>query len=82
MAEGSSARHFSKMLSTYKPMRATHFTTARHHRKQITEMLGYLEPYNTIIVDIHGISSKPARNYGITTGVTDFVNQLKQQNKK
>ncbi len=81
IGEGSSAA-FQKMLSTYKPMRNYSFYDGPSSQEQINEMLGYLEPYNTIIVDIHGISSKPGRNYGITTGMVDFVNQLKQQNKK
>lgn len=81
MGEGSSMA-FQKMLSTYKPTRAYTFYDGPSSQEQITEMLGYLEPYNTVIVDVHGISSRPGRNYGITSGMVDFVNQLKQQNKK
>nr|WP_295934894.1 glycoside hydrolase family 3 N-terminal domain-containing protein [uncultured Dyadobacter sp.] len=81
MGEGSSLA-FQKMLSTYKPMRAYTFYDGPSSQEQITEMLGYLEPYNTVVVDVHGISSRPGRNYGIASGMVDFVNQLKQQNKK
>jgi beta-glucosidase-like glycosyl hydrolase/CubicO group peptidase (beta-lactamase class C family) len=81
MGEGSSMA-FQKMLSSYKPMRNYSFYDGPSSQEQITEMLGYLEPYNTVIVDIHGIGSKPGRNYGITSGMVDFVKQLKEQNKK
>lgn len=81
MGEGSSMA-FQKMLSTYKPMRAYTFYDGPSSQEQITEMLDYLEPYNTVVVDVHGISSRPGRNYGIAPGMVDFVNQLKQQNKK
>ncbi|NIJ55418.1 glycoside hydrolase family 3 N-terminal domain-containing protein [Dyadobacter arcticus] len=81
IGEGSSAS-FQKMLSTYKPMRSYAFYEGPSSQEQISEMLTYLEPYNTVIVDIHGIASNPKRNYGVTSGMTDFVSQLKQQNKK
>lgn len=81
MGEGSSMA-FQKMLSSYKPMRNYSFYDGPSSQEQISEMLGYLEPYNTIVVDIHGIGSKPGRNYGITSGMVDFVKQLKEQNKK
>ncbi|MCE6988597.1 glycoside hydrolase family 3 N-terminal domain-containing protein [Dyadobacter sp. CY323] len=73
---------FQKMLSTYKPMRSYAFYEGPSSQEQISEMLTYLQRYNTVIVDIHGIASNPKRNYGITQGMTDFVSQLKQQNKK
>jgi beta-glucosidase-like glycosyl hydrolase/CubicO group peptidase (beta-lactamase class C family) len=81
MGEGSGMA-FQKMLSSYKPMRNYSFYDGPSSQEQISEMLGYLEPYNTIVVDIHGIGSKPGRNYGITSGMVDFVKQLKEQNKK
>jgi beta-N-acetylhexosaminidase len=81
LGEGSSAA-FQKMLSTYKPMRSYTFYDGPTSQEEISEMLTYLQPYNTVIVDIHGIASKPTKNYGVTSGMTDFVNQLKQQNKK
>ncbi|MGV3600730.1 MAG: glycoside hydrolase family 3 protein [Dyadobacter fermentans] len=55
MGEGSGVA-FQKMLSTYKPMRSYSFYDAPSSQDQITEMLGYLQPYNTVIVDVHGIS--------------------------
>ncbi|CAG5071518.1 Putative D-alanyl-D-alanine carboxypeptidase [Dyadobacter sp. CECT 9623] len=81
IGEGSNVS-FQKMLSVYKPMRSYSFYEGPSSQEQIAEMLNYLNPYNTVIVDIHGISSNPARNYGVTKGMTDFVSQLKQQNKK
>lgn len=81
MGEGSSMA-FQKMLSSYKPMRNYSFYDGPSSQEQISEMLGYLEPYHTVVVDIHGISSKPGRSYGITTGMVDFVKQLKEQHKK
>ncbi|WP_138480539.1 glycoside hydrolase family 3 N-terminal domain-containing protein [Dyadobacter bucti] len=81
MGEGSSSS-FQRMLSIYKPTRSFTFYDGPSSQEQITEMLGYLESYNTVVVDVHGISSNPRRNYGITTGMTDFVGQLKQQGKK
>jgi beta-glucosidase-like glycosyl hydrolase/CubicO group peptidase (beta-lactamase class C family) len=81
VGEGSGVA-FQKMLSTYKPMRSYAFYEGPSSQQQISEMLTYLEPYNTIIVDVHGIASNPKRNYGVTTGMVDFVTQLKQQNKK
>jgi beta-N-acetylhexosaminidase len=81
IGEGSSSS-FQRMLSIYKPIRSYAFYDGPSTQEQITEMLGYLESYNTVVVDVHGISSNPRRNYGITTGMTDFVSQLKQQGKK
>jgi beta-N-acetylhexosaminidase len=81
IGEGSGVA-FQKMLSTYKPMRSYAFYEGPSSQEQISQMLTYLEPYNTVIVDIHGIASNPKRNYGITSGMTDFVSQLKHQNKK
>lgn len=81
VGEGSGVA-FQKMLSTYKPMRSYAFYEGPYSQEQISEMLKYLEPYNTVIVDVHGIASNPKRNYGVTTGMVDFVTQLKQQNKK
>lgn len=81
IGDGSSVA-FQKMLSTYKPMRSYTFYEGPSSQAQISEMVGYLEPYNTIIVDVHGVTSNPKSNYGVTTGMVDFVNQLKQQNKK
>ncbi|MEO6286670.1 MAG: glycoside hydrolase family 3 N-terminal domain-containing protein [Dyadobacter sp.] len=81
LGEGSSAA-FQKMLSTYKPMRSYTFYDGPSSQEEISEMLTYLQPYTTVIVDIHGIASNPKRNYGVTSGMVDFVNQLKQQNKK
>ena len=81
VGEGSGVA-FQKMLSTYKPMRSYAFYEGPSSQEQITDMLKYLEPYNTVIVDVHGIASNPKRNYGVTTGMVDFVTQLKQQNKK
>ena len=45
-------------------------------------MLGYLDPYEVVMVDVHGIASNPRRNYGVTQGMIDFVTQLKQKGKK
>ncbi|MCF2489934.1 glycoside hydrolase family 3 N-terminal domain-containing protein [Dyadobacter sp. CY347] len=81
IGEGSSVA-FQKMLSTYKPMRSYTFYEGPASQAQIAEMMGYLGNYNTVIVDVHGITSNPKSNYGVTTGMVDFVNQLKQQNKK
>lgn len=81
IGEGSSVA-FQKMLSTYKPMRSYTFYEGPSSQAQIAEMLGYLSNYNTVIVDVHGVTSNPKSNYGVTTGMVDFVNQLKLQNKK
>ncbi len=81
IGEGSNAA-FQKMLSTYKPMRSFSFYDSGISKEQATEMLGYLEPYTTVIVDVHGISSNPKRYYGVTTEMVDFVKQLKAQGKK
>jgi beta-N-acetylhexosaminidase len=79
IGEGTSAT-FQKMLASYKPMRS--FTFLDSSPGQISEMLTYLQPYETVIVDVHGISSNPKRNYGVTAGMVDLVTQLKQQGKK
>ncbi|KAA6440390.1 serine hydrolase [Dyadobacter flavalbus] len=81
IGEGSSAA-FQKMLSTYKPMRSYTFYEGPSSQEQITEMLGYLEPYHMVIVDVHGIASNPRRNYGVTAEMANFVGQLKERNKK
>ncbi|MCE7067400.1 glycoside hydrolase family 3 N-terminal domain-containing protein [Dyadobacter sp. CY326] len=81
IGEGSGIA-FQKMLSTYKPMRSYTFYDGPSSPEQISEMLTYLEPYNTVIVDVHGISSNPRGNYGVNAGMVSFVNRLKEQNKK
>ncbi|WP_026629241.1 glycoside hydrolase family 3 N-terminal domain-containing protein [Dyadobacter alkalitolerans] len=81
IGEGSSVA-FQKMLSTYKPMRSYTFYEGPTSQAQIAEIIGYLSNYNTVIIDVHGITSNPKSNYGVTTGMVDFVNQLKLQNKK
>lgn len=81
IGEGSSAA-FQKMLTTYKPMRSYSFYDDQATQDQITEMLGYLDPYEVVVVDVHGIASNPRRNYGVTQGMIDFVTQLKQKGKK
>jgi len=73
---------FQKMLATYKPVRPFSFYEEPTSQDQITEMLNYLQPYETVVVSIHGIASNPRRNYGVSTGSADFVRQLKQQGKK
>ncbi|HEV7380485.1 MAG TPA: glycoside hydrolase family 3 N-terminal domain-containing protein, partial [Dyadobacter sp.] len=80
IGEGASSA-FQKMLSTYKPMRSYNFYESPTEG-QINEMLTYLQPYETVIVDVHGISSNPKRFYGVTTETVNFVNKLKEQGKK
>ncbi|MCF2445391.1 serine hydrolase [Dyadobacter sp. CY345] len=72
---------FQKMLMTYKPIRPYSFWE-EPSQEQITEMLNYLQPYETVVVGVHGIASNPKRNYGVSSGSAEFVRQLKQQGKK
>ena len=81
IGEGTNSA-FQKMLTTYKPMRSYTFYDESAPQEQISEMLTYLEPYESVIVDVHGIASNPKRNYGISAGTVNFVTQLKQQGKK
>lgn len=81
IGEGTSSA-FQKMLANYKPIRPFTFYEEPTSQEQITEMLNYLQPYETVVVGIHGIASNPKRNYGVSTGSADFVRQLKQQGKK
>ncbi len=81
MGEGKGTT-FQKMLSTYKPMRAFTFYEGPSSAEQITEMLGYLKPYDVVVVGVQGIASNPKRYYGVTTETVDFVKQLKGQGKK
>jgi beta-N-acetylhexosaminidase len=80
IGEGSSSV-FQKMLSTYKPMRPYTFLSDPTQEETLS-MLSYLQPYEVIVVGVHGISSNPKYNYGISAGTTDFVRQLKQSGKK
>ncbi|WP_254562867.1 glycoside hydrolase family 3 N-terminal domain-containing protein [Dyadobacter diqingensis] len=81
IGEGTSSA-FQKMLANYKPIRPFTFYEEPTSQEQITEMLNYLQSYETVVVGIHGIASNPRRNYGVSTGSADFVRQLKQQGKK
>ncbi|MDQ6482471.1 glycoside hydrolase family 3 N-terminal domain-containing protein [Dyadobacter sp. LHD-138] len=81
IGEGTSSA-FQKMLANYKPIRPFTFYEEPTSQEQITEMLNYLQPYETVVVGIHGIASNPKRSYGVSTGSADFVRQLKQQGKK
>lgn len=72
---------FQKMLSLYKPMRPYSFYEDPSP-DQIQEIVNYLQPYDVVIVGVHGISSSPKRNYGVSSGSAEFVKQLKQQGKK
>ncbi|WP_221389925.1 glycoside hydrolase family 3 N-terminal domain-containing protein [Dyadobacter sp. NIV53] len=79
---GENSVTFQKMLTTYKPMRSYNFYGGPSTQDEISEMLTYLQPYEVVVVDVHGIASNPKRNYGVTSGMVDFVTQLKQQGKK
>ncbi|MCF0057667.1 glycoside hydrolase family 3 N-terminal domain-containing protein [Dyadobacter sp. CY356] len=80
IGEGSTSV-FQKMLSTYKPMRPYTFLS-EPSQEEILQMLNYLQPYETVVVGVTGISSNPKYNYGISTGTAEFVKQLKQSGKK
>lgn len=81
LGEGRGAT-FQRMLSTYKPMRAFTFYDGPSSQEQVAEMLGYLKPYDVVVVGVQGIASNPKRYYGVTTETVDFVKQLKEQGKK
>ncbi|MBE9465542.1 glycoside hydrolase family 3 N-terminal domain-containing protein [Dyadobacter subterraneus] len=80
IGEGSTSV-FQKMLSTYKPMRPYTFLSDPS-QEEILQMLSYLQPYETVVVGVTGISSNAKYNYGISTGTAEFVKQLKQSGKK
>jgi beta-N-acetylhexosaminidase len=73
---------FQKMLSSYKPMRSFTFYDGPSSQEQISEMLGYLKPYDVVVVGVQGIASNPKRYYGVTSESVDFIKQLKEQGKK
>lgn len=73
---------FQKMLSSYKPMRSFSFYEGPSSQEQISEMLGYLKPYDVVVVGVQGIASNPKRYYDVTSETVAFVKQLKEQGKK
>ncbi|CAG4988170.1 Putative D-alanyl-D-alanine carboxypeptidase [Dyadobacter sp. CECT 9275] len=79
---GGSNFIFQKMMAFYKTVRPFTFYDGPANQEEITEMLGYLQPYNVVVVDVHGISSNPRKYYGITSETASFVTQLRQQGKK
>ncbi len=73
---------FQDMVSFYKPARLYSFYNGPENQNDISEMLGYLEEYEVVIVDVHGISSRPRRNYSVNPFAASFVKQLKEKGKK
>jgi beta-N-acetylhexosaminidase len=73
---------FQKMMSNYAPVRHYIFEDKPNSEQEITEMLAYLEPYDAVVVGVHGISNSPRRRHGITNGTIDFVGRLRDQGKK
>lgn len=72
---------FQRSMNFYKPIKAfTLYDGAGSD--QVKEMLTSLQPYQTVVVSVHGISSNPKRYYGVTAETVDFVTQLKAMGKK
>jgi beta-N-acetylhexosaminidase len=73
---------FQKMMSTYAPVQHFAFYAGAGSEEEINEMLEKVDSYTQVVVAVHDISSKGKRNNGISDGTVDFVNRLKQKNKK
>ncbi len=73
---------FQKMMSRYAPVRHFIFEQKPNSEKEIAEMLGYLAPYESVVVGIHDINNSPRKRHGISSGTVDFVTRLQAQGKK
>lgn len=73
---------FQKVLDRYALVNHFSFPNSASTEESVQEMLRLLAPFNTVIVAIHGISSSPEKNYGITPAETEFVKKLSAQHQK
>ncbi len=78
---GGRSTKFQNMLSFYKPTKMFSFYNGPESQNDINEMLDFLEEYELVIVDVHGISSHPRRNYSVNPLAASFVKQLKEKGK-
>ncbi len=79
---GHTRSTFQKVLDRYAFVSHFAFSSPPSTAESIQEMLRLLAPYRTVVIAVHGITSSPDKNHGITPGETDFVRQLIAQNKK
>ncbi len=73
---------FQKIMTSYAPVRHFIFEDKPNSEQEIAEMLTYLEPYDVVVIGVHGITNSPRRQHGITNGTVSFVTRLREQGKK
>jgi beta-glucosidase-like glycosyl hydrolase/CubicO group peptidase (beta-lactamase class C family) len=69
---------FQQKLAGYMPV-DTFFLPANSSIDSLYSMKNRLKGYNTIIVGVHNVSTRPATNYGITPEEMVFVKELAQR---
>lgn len=73
---------FQKTLSGMKSVPAFNFQSGSMSREQINEMVFLLNPFEVVVVGMHGITSSSQKSYRIPSQTTDFIAQLKANGKK
>jgi beta-N-acetylhexosaminidase len=73
---------FQKTLSGMKSIPAFNFQGGILSGAQINEMMLLLNPFDVVVVGLHGITSSPQRSYGVPAQTSDFITQLKAKGKK
>lgn len=69
---------FQKTMNLYAPV--THFQIEKNPTaKQINAILDSLKSFDKIIVGMHSYTNSPAQHYGITQGIINLIDTLKQQ---
>lgn len=74
---------FQKTLTQlHSPISHHLFAASDLNQSDVTNMLNYLKPYSTVIVSVHGVTTRSSNNYGIHPLTSDFIHQLKASGKK
>lgn len=71
---------FARLATMYEPMEKFYLDKSASP-EQIAYASKALEGYSTVLVGLHNMSGKDSRNYGISPGVKEFLNQLQTRSK-
>jgi CubicO group peptidase (beta-lactamase class C family) len=70
---------FQKRLASYHPVDSYSIDAENH--KEVQSLLKKLKKYDLVIAGIHGIDQRPDRGFGITAGLTNFIDSLVNKNR-
>ena len=70
---------FQERLTKYHP--ADHFIINTSDSSSVVRLLKKLAGYNLVIAGVFGLDQRPDREFGITSDLVEFINQLTAKNK-